>query len=57
MVAWTGIKKQQCRLCVKVCTILVVEGTSPVGKPRKTWQNTVSADMCLLKGDPWDVHD
>ena len=27
--------------CVKTCTRLIVEGTAPVGKPRKTWQNIV----------------
>ena len=34
---------------VKACTRLVVEGTAPVGRPRKTWRNTLSADMHLLK--------
>ena len=36
---------------VKACTRSLVEGTSPVGRPTKTWQNTVSADMRLLKVD------
>ena len=41
----------------KACTRLVVEGKMSVGRPRKTWQNTRSADMCLLKVNPRDVHD
>ena len=24
--------------CVKACAMFVVEGTAPVGKPKKTWQ-------------------
>ena len=36
---------------VKACTRFVVEGTAPVVRPRKTWQNTLSADMRLLKVD------
>ena len=42
---------------VRACTRLVVEWKAPVGRPRKTWQNTVSADMRLLKVDPQDAHD
>ena len=34
------------------CTRLVVKGKSLVARPKKTWQNTVSADMRLLKIDP-----
>ena len=41
--------------CVKACVRLVVERTAPVGKPKKVWQDTVSADMRLLKDDPRDV--
>ena len=40
---------------VKACTRLVVEGKALVGRPSKTWQNTLSADMRLLKVDPQDV--
>ena len=29
---------------LEACSRLVVEGKAPVGRPRKTWQNTVSAD-------------
>ena len=42
---------------VKACTSLVVERKAPVGRPRKTWQNTPPADMRLLKVDPRDVHN
>ena len=34
------------------CARLVVEGTTPAGRPK----NSVSADACLLKVDPHDVH-
>ena len=37
---------------VKACTRLVVEGKASVDRPRKTWQNTLSADMCLMKVNP-----
>ena len=33
---------------VKACTRSMVVGTALVGRPRKTWQNTVSADMHML---------
>ena len=43
---------------VKACARLVVEGPTPVGRPRKTsWQNTLSWLKSLLKIDPPDVHD
>ena len=42
---------------VKACTRLELEGKAPDGTPRKTLQNSLSADMCLLKVGPWDVHD
>ena len=42
---------------VKACTRLVLEGKAPVSRPRKTSQNTLSADMCLLKVGPRDVYD
>ena len=49
-VAWTCRMKGQSRLCE------CMEWTAPVGRPRKTWQNTVCADMRLLKVDPRDMH-
>ena len=50
-----GRKGDAC--CVKACVRLVLETTIPIGRPKKTWQNSLSADMRLLKVDPWDVHD
>ena len=48
--------------CVKTCTTLVVDQvdlppTAPVGKLKKTWQNTVSVDMHLLKTVARDFND
>ena len=40
---------------VKSFTRLVLEREVPIGRRRKTWQNTVSAD--ILKIDSRDVHD
>ena len=34
---------------VKACTRMVVEGKASVGRPRKTWQNTDSADLHLAE--------
>ena len=42
---------------VKACTRLVVEGKAPIGTMRKILQNTLSADMRLLKVDARDVQD
>ena len=42
---------------VKVCIRLVVEGKVSVGRPRTTWQNTLSADMRLLKFDRRYVYE
>ena len=48
---------------LKAYTRLVVEGKTPVGRPGKPWQNTLSADMRRsakiprLKVDTRDVHD
>ena len=43
--------------CVKACVRLVVERKAHVGRPRKTWQNTLSTDMRLLKVGARDVYD
>ena len=40
---------------VKTCARLM--GKAPVGRPMKTWQNTVSADTHLLNIDLQDVID
>ena len=42
---------------VKTSVKLVAERTAPVFRSKKTWLNTVSADMRLQKDDPRDVHD
>ena len=34
-----------------------VEGRRPVGRPRKTWLESVEADMAELEIDKEDVHD
>ena len=36
---------------LKACTRLVLEKKASIGRPRQTWQNTLSADMRLLKVD------
>ena len=34
-----------------------VEGRRPVGRPRRTWLESVKADMAELENDKEDVHD
>ena len=34
-----------------------VEGRRPIGRPRKTWLESVEADMAELEIDKKDVHD
>ena len=41
--AWTRRKMDDVDY-VKACSRLVVDGTALVGRPRKTWQNTPSAE-------------
>ena len=43
-VAWTCSSRKDDADYVKVCTGLVVEGTALVGRQRKKWQNTPSAE-------------
>ena len=51
-VRWRGhVERKDDADYVKACTRLVMEGKAPVGRPRKTWQNTMSIDMRLLKVD------
>ena len=54
--AWTCARKYGADY-VNACTRLVVEGKVPVGRPSKTGQNILSADMRLLKVDLRDVYD
>ena len=42
---------------VKKCMEYRVEGRRPVGRPRKTWLESVKADMSELEIDKEDVHD
>ena len=41
----------------KKCMEYIVEGRRPVGRPRKTWLESVEADMAELEIDKEDVHD
>ena len=41
----------------KKCMEYRVEGRRPVGRPRKTWLESVEADMAELEIDKEDVHD
>ena len=38
-------------------TMLVVDGKAPVGRPRKTWQNNVSAEMRVIGVYPRDFQN
>ena len=42
---------------VKKCMEYIVEGRRPVGRPRKTWLESVEADMAELEIDKEDVND
>ena len=42
---------------VKKCMEYRVEGRIPVGRPRKTWLESVEADMAEIEIDKEDVHD
>ena len=42
---------------VKTCMEYRVEGRRPMGRPRKTWLESVEADIAELEIDKEDVHD
>ena len=42
---------------MKKCMELRVEGRRPVGRPRRTWLESVQANMAELEIDKEDVHD
>ena len=42
---------------VKKCMEFRVDGRRPVGRPRRTWLESVETDMAELKIDKEDVHD
>ena len=41
----------------KKCMEFRVEGRRPVGRPRRTWLDSVEEDMAELEIDKEDVHD
>ena len=42
---------------LKICMEFRVEGIRPIGRPKKTWLESVEADMAELEIDREDVHD
>ena len=42
---------------VKKCMEFIVEGRRPVGRPRRTWLESVEADMAKLEIDKEHVND
>ena len=42
---------------MKKCMEYRVEGRRPIGRPRKTWIESVEAEMAELEIDKEDVHD
>ena len=55
---WYGhVMRQGDEDWVKNCMEYRVEGRRPVGRPRKTWLESVEADMAELEIDKEDVHD
>ena len=42
---------------MKKCMEYRVEGRRPVGRPRKTWLESIEADMAELEIDKEDVYD
>ena len=42
---------------LKKCMEYRVKGRRPVGRPRRTWLESVAADMAELEIDIEDVHD
>ena len=42
---------------VKKCVEFRVEGRRPIGRPRRTWLESVEADMAEIEIDKKDVHD
>ena len=42
---------------MKKCMEYRVEGRKPVGRPRRTWLESVKADMAEFEIDKEDVHD
>ena len=54
---WYGhLKRKGNEDWVKKCMEYRVEGRRPIGRPRKTWLESVKADMAELEIDKEDVH-
>ena len=55
---WYGhVKKKNDEDWMKKCMMCRVEGRRPVGRLRKTWLESVEADMAELEINKEDVHD
>ena len=55
---WYGHVMRKCdEDCVKKGMEFRIEGGRPIGRPRKTWLESVEADMVEPKIDKEDVHD
>ena len=55
---WFGhVERKEDTNWVKRCTNLTVGGPTPIGRPRKTWQSSVSDDMRLLGVNARDAMD
>ena len=55
---WYGhVKRKGYEDRVKKCMEYRVEGRRPVGRPRKTWLESVEVDMAKLEIDKEDVYD
>ena len=58
MVRWYGhVMRNGDEDWVKRCMECRVKGRRPVGRPRKTWLESVESDMAKLEIDKEDVHD
>ena len=42
---------------VKGCTNVVAVGTASTGRPEKAWQDSMSADWCLMDINPRETQD
>ena len=55
---WYGhVMRNNIKTRLKKCMEIRVEERRPVGRPRRTWLESVEADMVELEIDREDVHD
>ncbi|XP_038052734.1 uncharacterized protein LOC119725402 [Patiria miniata] len=55
---WFGhVERKEDVNWVKRCTNVIVGGPTPIGRPRKTWQSSMSDDMRLLGVNARDATD